>query len=121
MIRLLLIPLLALSTGCGDPATTISLHAYRSAVAKGATEELTARGVELRDRPSCHIPGAQHTSSSGDFTLRCDAATSAGSTVLVLGTVDDVGTPRQTEHYEIRISGRTVLRSSCLGEHCRAG
>lgn len=115
---LALIVLLAAMAGCGDPARTVSLNAYRNAVATGTADELAARGMRLHDRPHCRTPGAQHASVDSGFTVRCTTSTVDGLPVLVLGSVGAVGTSEQTEHYEIRVGERVVLRAPCLGRHC---
>lgn len=106
------------TTGCADPSRAISLNAYRNAVATGTVEVLDARGIEVRDRPTCRTPGARTTSVGGGFSVRCTATTVRGAPVTVTGSVREVGTRRQAEHYEITVAGEVVATTRCLGTGC---
>lgn len=118
LCALLLVAVPCVTAACADPSRTISLNAYRNAVATGAADVLAARGVALRERPDCRTPGARNASTGGGFGVHCTASTRDGDRATVRGLVRGLGTTHRTERYEISVAGTVVATTTCLGASC---
>jgi hypothetical protein len=101
-------------TGC-ELTQRISEGAYRNAVADGARAELAERGVRMDRRPACLTP---ETGSDAVVRIRCTGRSSTGAGVEVTGGADRADTGHPRESYVIKVDGREILRTSCLGVSC---
>ncbi|WP_019629039.1 hypothetical protein [Actinomadura atramentaria] len=115
VFALLCSAVLALSAGGCRVMQHISEGAYRNAVRDGTVDDLGARGIALRGKPSCEFP-----KRAGDdmLTIRCTGRTAGGDPVTVTGRAARVSQTDPLEDYVVTVGDRVVLRQDCLGLGC---
>jgi hypothetical protein len=117
--RLLLVPPLAgllVLTACTDPVRKVSESSLRNATARGATEEMRGLGYTVRKGMRCRTLSAD---TLAVIRVRCTGRTTREEPVRVDGTASDAGSANPRQEFVIRVGGRQVVRTSCLGQGCQ--
>lgn len=116
---LLLLALLVegVAVGCDNPQRAMSDGALRNATANGAQVELRRLGYRTAGRLSCHTP---RSNTLNIVRVDCVGRTADQEPVQVEGVAYDAGTTHPRQQFVITVSGRVVLRKSCLGQSCNA-
>jgi hypothetical protein len=105
-----------LLTACEDPTVTISDGSLRNATATGAAAELKEIGYRLRNRLKCRTPASN---TPQVVRVHCEGMTTDRQPVRVEGVAYDADTGHPRQEFVILVSGREVVRKSCLDLGCK--
>ena len=114
-----LVPLLVLvlaSAACTDPVRKVSESSLRNATARGATEEMRGLGYTIRKGMRCRTLSAD---SMSVVRVQCLGRTTKDEPVRVDATAFDAASAHPRQEFVIRVGGREVVRTHCLGGGCQ--
>ena len=107
-----LLPLL----GCANPVRKVSESSLRNATARGATEEMHGLGYTIRKGMRCRTLSADTLSV---VRVQCLGRTTRNEPVRVDAVAFDAGSAHPRQEFVITVSGREIVRTSCLGQGCQ--
>jgi hypothetical protein len=112
VLLLQLLPLL----GCANPVRKVSESSLRNATARSATEEMRGLGYTIRKGMRCRTLSADTLSV---VRVQCLGRTTRNEPVRVDAVASDAGSAHPRQEFVITVSGREVVRTSCLGQGCQ--
>jgi hypothetical protein len=112
VLLLQLLPLL----GCANPVRKVSESSLRNATARGATEEMHGLGYTIRKGMRCRTLSADTLSV---VRVQCLGRTTRNEPVRVDAVAFDAGSAHPRQEFVITVSGREIVRTSCLGQGCQ--
>jgi hypothetical protein len=112
VLLLQILPLL----GCANPVRKVSESSLRNATARGATEEMRGLGYTIRKGMRCRTLSADTLSV---VRVQCLGRTTRNEPVRVDAVAFDAGSAHPRQEFVITVSGREVVRTSCLGQGCQ--
>lgn len=112
VLLLQLLPLL----GCANPVRKVSESSLRNATARGATEEMRGLGYTIRKGMRCRTLSADTLSV---VRVQCLGRTTRNEPVRVDAVAFDAGSAHPRQEFVITVSGREIVRTSCLGQGCQ--
>jgi hypothetical protein len=115
-VLLLLVTLLLGPEACADPARKVSESSLRNATARGATEEMRGLGYTIKKGMRCRTLSAD---TMAVVRVQCVGRTTRDEPVRVDGVASDAGSAHPHQEFVITVSGREVVRTSCLGRRCQ--
>jgi hypothetical protein len=107
---------LLLPLGCSDPVRKVSESSLRNATARGATEEMRGLGYTIKKGMRCRTLSADTLSV---VRVQCLGRTTRDEPVRVDAVASDAASAHPRQEFVIRVSGREVVRTSCLGQGCQ--
>jgi hypothetical protein len=102
--------------GCADPVRKISESSLRNATARGVTEEMHGLGYPIRKGMRCRTLSADTLSV---VRVQCAGRTTRNEPVRVDAVASDASSAHPRQEFVITVSGREVVRTSCLGQGCQ--
>jgi hypothetical protein len=113
---LLVLLALLVVAGCTDPVRKVSESSLRNATARGATEEMRGLGYEIKKGMRCRTLSADTMSV---VRVQCVGRTTRDEPVRVDAVASDAGSAHPRQEFVIRVGGREVVRTPCLGQGCQ--
>ena len=113
---LLLCLALLLVAGCTNPARKVSESSLRNATARGVTEEMRGLGYTIKRGMRCRTLSADTLSV---VRVQCLGRTARDEPVRVDAVASDAGSAHPRQEFVVRVSGREVVRTHCLGQGCQ--
>jgi hypothetical protein len=113
---LVALPALLTVAGCTDPVRKVSESSLRNATARGATEEMRGLGYEIRKGMRCRTLSADTMSV---VRVQCVGRTTRDEPVRVDAVAFSAGSAHPRQEFVIKVGGREVVRTPCLGQGCQ--
>lgn len=108
--------LAVLCGACTNPVRKVSESSLRNATARGAIEELHGLGYTIKNGLRCRTLSADTMSI---VRVQCTGFTTRDEPVRVDAVASDAGSAHPRQEFVIRVSGREVVRTPCLGRGCK--
>ena len=109
---LMMLPLAA----CAAPVRKVSESSLRNATARAATEEMRGVGYTIKRGMRCRTLSADAMSV---VRVQCSGRTTLEEPVRVDAVAYDANAAHPRQEFVIKVSGREVVRTRCLGQGCQ--
>jgi hypothetical protein len=114
-VLIVLLILLTVVAACTNPVRKVSESSLRNATARGAAEEMRGLGYPIKKGLRCRTLSADTMSV---VRVQCLGRTVRDEPVRVDAVASDAASAHPRQEFVIRVRGREVVRTDCLGQGC---